>query len=88
MSEFIQFTMMGGFLLGLAHSFYLYQTLTTQGGVLGWARGLYFGLWALVLWTLLGPYVLTIWVIGALIYVTRSWWRRNEPAEGSRVEIP
>lgn len=88
MIEFIQFAMVVGFLLGLVHSVYLYRTRTARSGVLGWARGLYFGLWALVLWTVLGPYVLTIWLIGGLVYLTHRWrWRRKEPSVGPR-EVP
>lgn len=89
MVEFIQFAMLIGFLLGLVHGVHLFRTLAPQSGLFGRARGLYFGVWALTLWTVLGPYVLAIWLIGGLFYLAhRLRWRRNEPSVGPRGEMP
>jgi len=36
------------------------------------AAGLYYGAWAIALWTLFGAYILAFWILGAVAYsVTR-----------------
>ena len=48
--------------MGLLHAIYLF---CQQGGM----DGLYRSAWALILWTVFGPYVLAFWLIGLLFRV-------------------
>ncbi len=48
-----------GATLGLLHALYLYRQIAARNSTAGAAginrRGLYYGTWTLVLWTILGP---------------------------------
>ena len=68
-----------GAVIGLLHAFYLYR----QGAASRMASGatqpavtrgeaVYRALWAFVLWTAFGSYVLVLWIAGAVLY---SVWR-------------
>ena len=62
-----------GLLLGLCHGVDLWRR---QGG----GRGVYAALWALVLWTLFGSYVLAFWILGLLLRgLARVLARRPAP---------
>ena len=65
-----------GALLGVLHGVYLYRSLVADaragGAPHSRAAALYYGLWAFVLWTLFGPYVLAFWVLGMLVYAAVS----------------
>lgn len=61
-----------GVLVGLVHGVYLFQRIAprahARGGLGGKAQGIYYGLWALCLWTAFGSYVLALWIVGAFAY--------------------
>ncbi len=72
---------MGSFLLigtargarrGLGHGVYVLRRIAARrptGGISsGKTPGLYYALWAFVLWTLFGSYVLAFWILGLLAY--------------------
>ena len=61
-----------GAVVGLLHGISLYRQQRAgaaandpTGNV---AAGLYYGLWAFVLWTLFGAYVLAFWLLGAVAW--------------------
>jgi hypothetical protein len=69
------FLLMGsalGALLGLLHGVYLFRQIAVRppadGIPGGKAQGLYYALWAFVLWILFGSYVLAFWILGLLAY--------------------
>lgn len=70
-----------GALLGLAHGAGVYRSLSARrygGGVVGrCARGLYYAVWTLGLWIVLGPYVLAIWVVAAPVCLAHRLRRRD-----------
>ena len=59
-----------GATLGLLHALYLYRQIAARNSTDGATginrRGLYYGTWTLVLWTIFGSYVLAFWLIGAI----------------------
>ena len=61
-----------GALLGMLHGVYLFRRIAARrptGGIpSGKTQGLYYALWAFVLWILFGSYVLAFWVLGVLAY--------------------
>ena len=61
-----------GALLGLLHGVYLFRRIAARrptGGIPnGKTQGLYYALWAFVLWILFGSYVLAFWILGLLAY--------------------
>jgi len=61
-----------GALLGLLHGVYLFRQIavraTADGIPGGKAQGLYYALWAFILWILFGSYVLAFWILGLLAY--------------------
>ena len=61
-----------GAVLGVLHGVHLYRRQTaraiTGGSLSPRVSGLYYGLWAVALWTLFGSYVLAFWVLGAVAY--------------------
>ena len=65
-----------GALLGVLHGVYLYRSLVERApaGDAPHSRAvaLYHGLWAFILWTLFGAYVLAFWVLGMLVYAAVS----------------
>lgn len=70
----VQIGMGIGLLLGLTHGVQVYRALAARrpshaGPHKGRLRGLYYGLWTVLLWVLFGPYVVVIWVIGRLAYL-------------------
>jgi hypothetical protein len=62
-----------GAVLGLLHGIHLYRQQAARvsaGGIRGGrAAGLYYGLWAFVLWTAFGSYVLAFWILGSIGYL-------------------
>lgn len=88
MGELLQIGMGIGFLLGLAHGVHVYRRLTARpygtGVLVRHMRGLYYGLWALALWIVFGPYVVAIWTIGGLAYLGHRFRRseRQQPVPG------
>ena len=59
-------------LLGLAHAAYVYRAVSSQVSgdtAPNHTRALYFALWTLALWVLLGSYILILWLIGLVLYV-------------------
>jgi hypothetical protein len=61
-----------GALLGLLHGVYLFRRIAVRppakGIPGGKTQGLYYALWAFVLWILFGFYVLAFWILGLLAY--------------------
>ena len=59
-----------GATLGLLHALYLYRQIAARNSTAGAPdinrRGLYYGIWTFVLWTVFGSYVLAFWLIGAI----------------------
>ena len=72
MVEFLWLGSALGTVLGLVHGVSLYRRNAPRGpggdGPGGRLQGLYYALWALLLWTLFGSYVLAFWVLGFLTY--------------------
>ena len=61
-----------GALLGLAHAAYVFRTVTngvSSDVSTNHLRAIYYAVWAFGLWVLFGPYVLGLWIVGALLYL-------------------
>ena len=56
-----------GVLAGLTHAIDIYRTQTARPEPGGTAMALYRGIWAVVLWTLFGGYLLVLWIIGLVL---------------------
>ncbi len=56
-----------GVVIGALHAVYLYRQHVARTPA-DQAGEVYFGLWALGLWTLFGSYVLVLWIIGVVAY--------------------
>ncbi len=73
-----------GALLGLLHAVYLFRQIAVRapadGTPGGKAQGLYYAVWAFVLWILFGSYVLAFWIFGLLAYPIVRLVRRQRVA--------
>jgi hypothetical protein len=62
-----------GAVVGLLHGIYLYRQQAARAPVNdptgNRAIGLYYGLWAVVLWIVFGAYVLAFWILGAFAWL-------------------
>ncbi len=72
-----------GALLGLLHGVYLFRQIAVRApadGIPGGkAQGLYYAIWAFILWILFGSYVLAFWILGLLAYpIVRLVQRQKE----------
>ena len=72
-----------GAVIGAVHAWSLLRpsasgapTEAATRGRYGRVAGVYYGLWAVVLWTLFGSYVLYLWLLGAGLYGCRLVVRR------------
>jgi hypothetical protein len=72
MAEFLWIGSALGIVVGIFHGIYLYRQQTARAPVSdptgNRAIGLYYGLWAVVLWTIFGAYVLAFWILGAIAW--------------------
>lgn len=60
-----------GIVVGLVHGNYVFRhTLAEPGarGIRATLRAWYYALWTVLLWTLLGTYVLVMWVVSLVAY--------------------
>lgn len=67
-----------GALLGLAHAAYVYRVVAhgvPAGAVPNHSGGIYYALWTLLLWLLLGSYVLALWLAGVVFYAVFKAFR-------------
>lgn len=62
MSEFL----LVGWVLGLGVGLFHAASLIQRQAARGILPALYNALWSLVLWTIFGPYVLAVWLIGGV----------------------
>ena len=80
MDEFLRVGALIGAIFGIVHAVQVYrQRIADEGASPG--RAAYFALWAVVLWVLLGAYLLAFWIVGA-VGLAVSWLRR--PAKAQR----
>ena len=80
MEEFLWSGASLGAVVGVIHAAHAYrQRVADEGDSPG--RAAYFALWAVVLWTLFGAYLLAFWIIGA---VGLAISRLRGPAEAGR----
>jgi hypothetical protein len=91
MVEFLSIGSTLGAVVGLLHGIYLYRQQTARAAANdptgNGAAGLYYGLWAFVLWTLFGAYVLAFWLLGAVPCRLRGWSREScDPIDLFRLE--
>ena len=56
-----------GFLAGVAHAAYILTTQSSLPEASAGARAVYRAIWAVVLWTLFGGYLLFCWILGLLL---------------------
>jgi len=72
MVEFLWIGSALGAVVGVLHGIYLYRQQSAgapaNDSTGNRAAGLYYGLWAFVLWTLFGAYVLAFWILGAVAW--------------------
>ena len=67
-----------GALCGLAHAAYVYSVVASAGGTESSQRtgeALYAAAWTLLLWLLLGTYLLIFWLLGGLLMLLSRAWR-------------
>ena len=60
-----------GVILGAAHAVYVYRVVArgATGVSNSQVRGVYYASWTVLLWLLLGSYVVALWLAGAATYV-------------------
>jgi hypothetical protein len=62
-----------GAAVGLLHGIYLYRQQVAWAlanePYSSKATGIYYGLWAILLWTVFGAYVLAFWMLGAIAWL-------------------
>ena len=84
MAEFIWIGSTIGAALGLTHGIHLFRRIAARPagghGPGGPAQGLYYALWAFLLWTVFGAYVLALWLLGVLLYPVVRTLRGSRPA--------
>jgi len=70
MIEFLWIGSVLGAVVGLLHGIYLYRQQAAWAPANDPTRnrtaGLYYGLWAVALWTIFGAYVLAFWILGVV----------------------
>jgi hypothetical protein len=65
MDEFLWLGTFFGAVFGVLHAVHVYRRRVEEDAA-GPGRAAYFALWAVVLWTLFGAYLLAFWIIGAV----------------------
>lgn len=72
-----------GVVIGAIHAWSLFRksagrssSRVASGGLRERARGAYYGLWALLLWTAFGSYITYLWLFAAVLYGCRQTARR------------
>jgi hypothetical protein len=77
MAQFLWLGSALGAVLGVLHGVHLYRQqaarVLTGGPGRRKAEGLYQGLWAFVLWTVFGAYVLAFWILGSVGLGVSRW---------------
>lgn len=67
-----------GVVLGVAHAVYVYR-VAAQGASAesspDQARGVYYAVWTVLLWVLLGSYVVILWLAGIAVYLVFKAFR-------------
>ena len=63
MAEFL----LVGWVLGLAVGLFHASTLLQRQASRGFLSALYNAFWSLLLWTVFGPYLLAVWLIGGVL---------------------
>ena len=59
-----------GIVLGLIHAVYVYRVVSVQTPeTTDPMPAIYYALWTLVLWVLMGTYVLVLWLAGVVLYI-------------------
>ncbi len=56
------------FLLGVAHAVYVFRAVAAAPQPRAVA-GLYYASWTLLLWLILGGYVVVMWLVGGVLYL-------------------
>lgn len=73
MDEFVWMGFALGALAGMLHGWTLFQRqmrrAAKSGARSGKLKAAYNAIWSLVLWTLFGPYVLGVWLLGSAAYI-------------------
>lgn len=77
MNDFAAVGTLVGLLLGLMHTAYLVKLVAPGDGVAAqsWPSVLSFAAWTLLLWLLMGAYVLGFWLIGLLFWLVFKAFR-------------
>ena len=78
MEHFLWMGTVLGVTFGLLHGFSVYRNRVADEGA-GPFRALYFGAWAVALWTLFGAYLLAFWLLGAFGMTASRVLRAREP---------
>jgi hypothetical protein len=61
-----------GAILGVAHAVYVYRVVAhgvPTGTSPDQVRGIYFAIWTVLLWILLGSYIVVLWLAGIAMYL-------------------
>ena len=72
MHDFILFGTAIGLVIGLMHTAYLTKVVSAGGNTTAtprWISTLNFACWAMLLWLLMGAYVVGFWLIGFVFYL-------------------
>jgi hypothetical protein len=67
-----------GALFGLAHAVYVFGVVASNGNTTAATQqptAIYAAAWTLLLWLLFGTCLFLLWLIGGVLYLSRSWWR-------------
>ncbi len=78
MNDFLLGGTLVGLLFGIFHAVYMSRLVSVGSGSetsINWTSGLNFALWTIVLWILMGGYLLGFWLIAVVFYLVFKAFR-------------
>ncbi len=78
MNDFLLLGTLVGFLFGLIHAVYMSRLVSDSAGTsssINWVAAINFALWTVVLWILMGGYLLGFWLIAIAFYIVFKAFR-------------
>ena len=78
MNDFLIIGTLASLLTGLFHAIYMSRLVANNAGTSGtvhWPAALNFTLWTLVLWLVMGSYLLGFWLISVCFYIVFKAFR-------------
>jgi hypothetical protein len=79
MNGFLTIGALLGAIVGLAHAVRVFRTQAARPSA-GTGTAFYYAVWTVALWTIFGPYVPALWLVGAVALAVAKLRRVPEPA--------